>query len=237
MIIGYFGVPGCGKTTMLSRIAQKELKRKNRRYTHIYTNFPCRGCESISFDDLNNYKLYNSLILIDEITLDADSRDFKNFPLGIKMFMILHRHVHCDIIYFCQDFSRCDKTIRALTSELWYLEKLSPLPFLNRFSIAKRIFRNITINEMTSELTLGYRFCTTAEAFSMSTKKIIYRPSWYKFFDSYDEMQLRERDVFTSADWCTDNTDCSYRLNGLCKCMDLQLECPIINDVVSGSEA
>lgn len=89
MITCYFGVPGCGKTTILTKIAQKELSkvRKGKSpYKHILTNFYCKGCEMIDFDDLNTYYISNSLILLDEITLDSDSRDFKTFKKGHKDF-------------------------------------------------------------------------------------------------------------------------------------------------------
>ena len=82
MITGYFGLPGSGKTTFLTMLAQKELKRMAKGkspYKHILTNFYCEGCEKIDFNDLGRYQFDNALILLDEITIDADNRDFKNF--------------------------------------------------------------------------------------------------------------------------------------------------------------
>ena len=40
MIVGYFGLPGSGKTTFLTRIAQKELRRIAKgksKYERVYT--------------------------------------------------------------------------------------------------------------------------------------------------------------------------------------------------------
>ena len=57
MITCYFGVPGCGKTTLLTKIAQMELKRINRGkspYNHVLTNFYCQGCEMVDFKDLGS---------------------------------------------------------------------------------------------------------------------------------------------------------------------------------------
>lgn len=90
MVSGYFGVPGCGKSTMLTKFAQKELRRiraGKSSYDHVLTNFYCEGCEKIDFRDLGKYKMYNCLILLDELTLDSDSRDYKSFSLSAKKFL------------------------------------------------------------------------------------------------------------------------------------------------------
>lgn len=196
MIRGYFGVPGCGKTTRLVKTGLKEVKRLKKRYDNVYTiNFRCSGCIEISWDDLANYKFYNSLILIDEITLNADNRKFKDFSNEHRDFFILHRHLGCDIIWSTQNFDKVDLKIRDLTQELWYMSK-SVVPFLRQFTTAKRIYRQININEHTSELTLGYRFCNFIEGLFVSNFQIIYRKPLYKYFDSYDELTLSSRPVF-----------------------------------------
>ena len=203
MITGMFGVPGCGKTTFLAKFAHKELKKISKgksKYKYVFTNFYCAGCYRLDFKQLNNYKVYDSLILNDEISLDADNREYKSFGAGVRNFLILHRHLNNDLIYFTQDFGKVDKVIRALTNDLWYVSK-SVAPLLNRFSVARRIYRQISINEFTSELTLGYRFSTFFEALFVSNKKIVYRPFYYKYFDSYDELQLTDIPILPLREW------------------------------------
>lgn len=193
MIVGYFGVPGCGKSTLLTKIAIKEQRKIRKRYDHIYTiNLEISGTEHITFKDLEEYKIKNSLILIDEITMSADNREFKTFSKGARDFFILHRHLGCDIIYATQNFENVDKKIRDLTSELWYMSK-SVAPLLKQFTTAKRIYRQININEHTSELTLGYRFCNLIETIFVSNFKIVYRPRWYNYFDTWDELSIKDR--------------------------------------------
>jgi hypothetical protein len=195
MIRGYFGVPGCGKTTTLVQIAIKEQKRIKKRYKNIYTiNFECQGCIPIKFEDLEKYKILDSLILIDEITMDADNRNFKTFPKGIRDFFILHRHLGCDIFYATQNFENVDKKIRDLTQDLWYMSK-SVVPLISEFTSSKRIYRNININEYTSELTLGYRFCNFIEGLFASNFKLCYRRLYYKYFDTWDELSLKDREI------------------------------------------
>lgn len=203
MLTCYFGVPGCGKTSLLTKFAIKELKKiKNgkSRYNNVYTNFYCEGCTQINYDDLKKFKLYDSLIILDEITLDADNRKFKQFTDDIRDFFILHRHLGIDIIYATQSYELVDLKIRQLTQELWYMNK-TVVPLLHNFTSAKRIYRNININEYSSELTLGYRFCNLIESFFVSNFKIVFRPFYYKYFDSYDESTLEDRPLYSGEVW------------------------------------
>lgn len=203
MVSGYFGVPGCGKSTFLAMIASKTLKRIEKGkspYKHVLTNFPVSGCEQIRLDDLGKFNLEYCLILFDEISLDADSREYKSFPHHVRDFFVLHRHLHNDIIYFCQDYSKVDKVIRNVTYDLWYLHR-PVVPFFSNFSIAKRIYRNININEYTSELTLGYRFAKFLELLFSQNKKICFRPFYYKHFDSFDKLQLNNLPDYIFTKW------------------------------------
>lgn len=203
MIIGFFGVPRVGKNTMLTMIAQRELKRMKRgksKYKHIYTDFYCAGCEMFSYADFKVSKAYDSLFLIEEMGLEADNRNFKGFTTEERDWFVLHGHFHCDIIYATQDFSNVDKKIRQLTEELWYLQK-SCVPFICEFTRAIRIFRTISINEMTSELVMGYRFPKLLERLFTRCCMICFRPMFYKKFDSYDEGIVGLRPVLDTLPW------------------------------------
>ena len=95
MVIGVFGLPRSGKTTFLAKVSKQALAGKKQLsvgggawkvaigdfapYAHVYSNFPLQGCERIEFKDLGKYDTTRSLILIDEISLFCDARDYKNF--------------------------------------------------------------------------------------------------------------------------------------------------------------
>lgn len=203
MLTCYFGVPGCGKTTLLVKFAVREIKRIRRgrsKYKEVYTNFYCKGAKMIDFKDLEKYKVYDSLIILDEITLDADNRKFKEFKDGTRDFFILHRHLGNDVIYATQSYELVDLKIRQLTQELWYMSR-TVVPFFRRFTTAKRIYRQVNINEHSAELTMGYRFCNLIETFFTSNYKTVYRPRYYKYFDSYEEGNLKNRTEFKSREW------------------------------------
>lgn len=196
MIKCYFGVPGVGKSTILVKIARKEQKRLIKKYDNIYSiNIDIKGVERIKYDDLRKYRFSNALILIDEITMDADNRNFKSFTEEERDFYILHRHLGVDIIYATQNFENVDKKIRDLTSELWYMEK-SAIPFLRQITTSKRIYRKITINEYTSDLKLGYRFCSFTEMLFNKNMEITYRRPLYKYFDSFSLLKLEKRPLY-----------------------------------------
>lgn len=203
MISGYFGTPGVGKTTLLTKIGIKELSRikhHNSKYKRVCTiNFDCAGCYRISWDDLAKFKIFDSLILIDEITLSADNRKFKEFSDEHRDFFVLHRHTGCDIIYATQNFEAVDSKIRYLTLDLWYMTK-SVVPLLSAFTCCKRIYRNIAITENNAELIYGYRFCNFLEMVFVSNFQVVFRKPYYKYFDSFDELTLKNRPELTSID-------------------------------------
>lgn len=204
----FFGVPGCGKTTVLTALAQKEIKRIKRgksKYERVLTNFECDGCYVIDFHDLGVYDIQNSLILLDEITVDADNRDFKNFKKQSVEFFVYHRHYYNDIIMATQQYDAVDKKIRNLTQNLFSVKKGYVLPFIK----CKRIFRIVDIDETTHDIVIGYRFANLHEIFlsinpllNKFLGRITYRvfaPKYWKFFDSHCQpLNLRK---FTYKKW------------------------------------
>ena len=202
MIRGYFGVPRSGKSTILV----KEYRRNRRRYKHIYSvNIEIKGVKQITKEDFRKYKFPDSLILWDEITLDYDNREFKKFTQEDKEAWLLHGHFRTDIIYATQNYEMVDKKIKDLTQDLWYISK-SVVPILRNFTTAKRIYRTIQINENSSELTLGYRFCNMIESFFTSNKQIVWRRKYYKYYDSWSELTMEGRRNYEDIQEVHDNS-------------------------------
>lgn len=190
MITCFFGLPGCGKSTMLAKIAAKELRRIAKgksKYKRVLSNYYIEGCQELCFDMIGCVDMSDSLILIDEISLDADSRDFKQFNKQLKQFFILHRHYGCDIVYATQQYDGVDRKIRELTHDLWYMKKMGQITY------ATAIYRHITITEE-SDIKVGYVFPTIFKIlFDLRHNvKLCYRPRYYKYFDSFEAPELKK---------------------------------------------
>lgn len=138
MITGVFGLPGAGKSTFLAACACDALAGRDitvghllwktklnsqTKYEKVYCNFPIYGTYQFNFDDLGVKLFENCLILIDEIMLLCDSRNWKTFSENVKSFIALHRHYNVDIIYCSQRYNDCDIKIRALTQQFCLMEK------------------------------------------------------------------------------------------------------------------
>lgn len=192
MIKLFFGLPGCGKTTLLAQFALKAVHSK--RYKNVYSNVPLNipGVIFVNDFEIGNYQLDNGLLLIDEATLFADSRDYKNFEKSKIAFFLLHRHYKMNIYLFTQGWDSVDKKIRVITDKVYYIYK----PKLSGFLISKyyRIPYGIIIpdpkkddSEKLGEIIQGY--CKPS-FFVRLFSPILIRPLYYKYFDSWDCPEL-----------------------------------------------
>ena len=193
MVCLYFGLPGCGKTTLLTSIAYKF--RKLKKYKHIYSNVPI-AIDNVTFiknSYIGKYDLSDSLILIDEASLYADSRDYKNFSREKLQFFLLHRHYNCDILLFTQQWDGIDRKIRVITDRVYYVFKSHLFPSL--VTCYYRIPYGIIIpdpkkdNQSASlgEIIQGY--CKPSLLVRLFSPKL-FRPKYYKFFDSWSAPYL-----------------------------------------------
>lgn len=189
----YFGLPGAGKTTMM---VYKALQgKKSKRYKHIYCNvhIAVDGVTYIDNDCIGMYELADCLILIDEATLFADSRDYKGFSKGKIQFFLEHRHFNADIILFTQQWDGVDKKIRVITDRVYYVYKGA---LLGRwFTRCYRIPYGIIIpdpkkdgSEKLGEIVQGY---AKPNILIRMFSPWLYRPKYYKYFDSWERPPMQ----------------------------------------------
>lgn len=188
----YFGLPGCGKTTMLARIALDAVK--HRRYKFVYSNVALNipGVTLIDNECIGKYELRDCLLLIDEATLFADSRDFKKFDKGRLEYFLEHRHRNADIILFTQQWDGVDRKIRVITDRVYYVYKGVILG--HWFSSCYRIPYGIIIpdakkngSEKLGEIVQGY---SKPPLLIRMFAQRIYRPKYYPYFDSWELVEL-----------------------------------------------
>ena len=188
----YFGLPGCGKTTMMTALALKGVKDK--RYTHVYCNVHVcvPGVTYIDNACIGLYDLHDCLILIDEATLFADNRDYKNFSKERITYFLEHRHFNCDMILFTQQWDGVDRKIRVITDRVYYVYKGKLLG--KWFTRCYRVPYGIIIpdpkktsSEKLGEIVQGY--CKPNPLVRLFSPWL-YRPRYYRYFDSWERPQL-----------------------------------------------
>lgn len=187
----YFGLPGCGKTTWLTKLALDAVRKGQYQYvyTNVHLNVP--GVTIIDNECIGTYELENCLLLIDEATLFADSRDFKNFSKGRLEYFLEHRHRCADIVLFTQQWDGVDRKIRVITDRVYYVYKG---PVLGHwFSCCWRVPYGILFpdpkktGEKLGEIVQGY---SKPNFFVRLFAQRIFRPLYYKYFDSWELEKL-----------------------------------------------
>lgn len=146
-------------------------------YKRIYCNFPLAGTYKLDFDSLGVYDFSDSLIIIDEIMLVCDSRDWKNFRASLRNFLALHGHYRCDIIYCSQGYQDTDLRIRNLTERIFYIEKRG------NWTRVRPIDKGWSIDEQIKE---GYSLAPPLGS------TWIWRKLYYRYFDSFAAPEMPE---------------------------------------------
>ncbi len=182
-----FGNIGCGKTTYACKMIYDNLVHpKHKFYSRIFTNFKNKLCPDINLTDIGKWTLpFNSYLVVDEAGIQYNNRKFKSLPQHTIEWFKLSRHYGVDADFLSQSWDDIDITIRRLADEIWYLKKVGP------FTVVRRIFKRIQVNEETHQIEDGYflrKFFGIILDFLLgsSSFKIFLRYPYYKFFDTYD---------------------------------------------------
>ena len=186
----FIGLPGKGKTTLATKICITKGLRKNRK---VYSNFEVFGAYKLDMKEFGRYHIpYGSILLLDEIGLEFNSREFKNFSKDVLKLFKLHRHYGLDIYCFSQAIDT-DIAIVRLVDELYIIEKVARV-----FTIAKKIDRFLVLHNSKDENGNGNNenFITEDYKYSLPHNWIItFIPRWVKFFNSFDAPKLQDREL------------------------------------------
>lgn len=168
----YFGLPGSGKSTYASLLVSQCIKAG----IPVYCNFPVKGTYQFNpVSDLGQYMLENCVIIIDEAGLVFNNRDFVKFSKSNLEFFKLHRHYNTEIHVFSQGINDCDIKIRQLAQKIFYIERCL-MPYSRKI---RRVKRYLGIDE-NGQLIDKY-------AFVPFSKKLIWLPSFWNMFDSFEK--------------------------------------------------
>ena len=185
----YFGLPGCGKTTILCWLARNGVK--SGKYKHVYSNVESlrvHGCTFVPFDLFGEYDFRDCLLLVDEAMIECGDRDYKSFSKQKIRAFVMHRHKNSDIVLFSQEPDGIDKKIRSITDRMYYVKK----PLLTGKWISKiykipygLVWPSENSNgENLGKIVMGYKKPPLLAALFC---KRIYRPKLYPYFDSFED--------------------------------------------------
>lgn len=189
----YFGLPGAGKTTMMVHNMVNAVR--SGRYKHVYCNVlnTVPGVIVIDNSCVGRYDLHDALVCIDEATLFANNRDWKNFTGDILKYFLEHRHFNVDVQLYTQRWDGVDLNIRVITDAVYYIYKGC---FTGRwFTRSYRVPYGIIIpdpkdgGDRLGDIVQGY--CKPHWLVRLFGPWL-YRPAYYRYFDSWERYPLPE---------------------------------------------
>jgi hypothetical protein len=182
------GKKGAGKTTLLTKLAIQHRLRGWKVYSDVYIPFTYR----IKTEDIGIKHIPpNSVLLIDEVGMVWDNRNFKNFNEKVRDWFKLQRHYKVKVYMFSQAFD-IDKKLRDLTDAMYLIEMK-----LRIFSYGKKIIRRPTLREATSDgeskLVDDMRWDNIL-FFWCGSRIFTFIPKYAKYYDSFDAPELEQKE-------------------------------------------
>ena len=172
-----FGKKGSGKSTYLCKLAKSYQKKKYIVYTNImYCKIP--GVRLIDPEKLGDFVPEpRSCVLLDEVGMLYDNRNFKSFKPSVRDFFKLQRHYHC-VVYLASQSFDVDKKLRDLTDRMFLVNALFPW-----LSLIRPITKKIGLVEASSQG--ESRIVDNLKFGSIFSWKFIFIPKYIKSFDSF----------------------------------------------------
>lgn len=183
-LIFVFGKKGSGKSTLLVKYASQYRERG---WTVFSTEY-IPGTYKIDYEDIGFVQFPpHSCLIVDEVGMIWDNRNFKNFKPEVRDFFKLQRHYKCCCILASQTFD-VDKKIRDLADEMFLVTKKFRV-----FSYAKRILRETVLVEATGESPSKIDENLVFDSlffFWAGSRKLSFIPKWSKWYDSFAAPEL-----------------------------------------------
>lgn len=175
----FVGLIRCGKTTHAIRTARKFWRKYPD--SPVYTNIPdLSGAYFIDFYSFDTYRVWDkgtghALYICDEASTEINNRDFKSFPKASRNWIALCGHEKCDLVVYSQavDF---DATIMHKATDLYTLKRMGP------WTIARRWFQSFQADPDSMGCP---RPAWQRNPFPVDFQQTIFRPRWYRYFNSW----------------------------------------------------
>lgn len=138
-----FGKKGSGKSSYLTKLAL----RYSRKGWTVYTNMDdmiVPGVRLIDAQQLGEFvPVEHSVVLLDEVGMLYDNRNYKDFRPAVRDFFKLQRHYKCIVFLASQSFD-IDKKLRDLTDEMFLCTSVGPV------GIVRPIIKKIALTDASS---------------------------------------------------------------------------------------
>lgn len=188
-LILYMGKKGVGKSTVLQKLAWAHYKKK----WHIYCNYGDSTFQKATQIDCS--RLWeaeikpHSVVLIDEVNLLWDNRDFKKFPQELNRWFRAQRHNKIKVIMFSQT-ADVDKKIRDLTDRIYLVRRYFQV------LIMCYPFEKDIDPPNPKRMQNGNDFVDTYRKKNVGPIGIMYcwLPKWVKMHDSFKEIAITDED-------------------------------------------
>lgn len=188
-----FGKKGSGKTTYLTKLTMQYLKHGRA----VYSTTEVPGAILFNPKDLGFvYIPENSVILIDEVGLIWNNRDFKSFKKEYREYFKMQRQYKHTVYLFSQAFD-IDKSLRELTDAMYLMRS-----YFCVYSVARRINRKITIVSASSSGGGGESHIADDLAFDSlllfwaGSIRLTWIPKYAKYFKSFNPPPLPDKGEF-----------------------------------------
>lgn len=181
-LIMVFGKKGSGKTTLITKLSRKYLKKG----IEVYSTIDIPGCRTfdVSLVGKRNFPEY-SVVFIDEVGMIWDNRQYKTFSNDVRDWFKLQRHNKVTVYLFSQTFD-VDIKLRNLTDYMYLVQN-----HFGVLSVAKKIKRGIVIVNPDGQSEARIADSLEFEPFFLSlfglkSWIVTWVPAWVKYFDSFD---------------------------------------------------
>lgn len=172
-----FGKKGSGKSSFLVR---KAIEYQKKGYI-VYTNMSDCCLENIRIIDpdlLGDFvPVADSCLLLDEVGMLYDNRNYKNFKSSVRDFFKLQRHYKV-VCYLASQSFDIDKKLRDLTDCMYLVTNV-----LTAFSLVRPIRKTVTLTEATAEG--ESRIAENLRFMFITSWKLYWIPKTIKYFESF----------------------------------------------------
>lgn len=212
-LIMIFGKKGSGKSTILTKYAVQYIKKGWTVYSTEYIpgtyyikpefigKFQLKdyNFKAINVDDYHGLKKFfvklrlkffphrpKILLLIDEVGMIYDNRNFKSFSTEVRDFFKLQRHYYVRCVMFSQTFD-VDKKLRDLTDAMYLVKNIGRIFCYGKRIVKRQNISNDSLDGSGGKIVDEYAFEPFLLPFSRS---LTFIPKYTKYFNSFIAPEL-----------------------------------------------